>query len=183
MELNLQPMASACFVSGKPFAEGDRVVSLLVRAPTLEIRRRDVLAAHSGEFAPEGLVACSWVHLFKPRARGENPERELKLTAETLFLALADPATEPTPETVRLVQFLSLMLERKRLLRFRGRNGDGSRNRMEHLRSKRIYEVPSDELTPEFFVAVQQQLNVLVGEPRAKPEPEPAPPPVTAGSA
>jgi hypothetical protein len=41
------------------------------------------------------------------------------------------------------------------------------------MKSKRVYEVPSDELTPAFFVAVQQQLNVLVGEPRAKPEAEP----------
>jgi hypothetical protein len=167
MELNLQPLAKSCCISGKPFCEGDRIVSRLIRTETLEIRRYDALAAHADGFPPEGVVACSWVHAFKPRVAGENPDRALRLTAETLFLELADPDAEPTPENTRLVQFLALMLERKKLLRSRGLTADGARNRLEHMKSKRIYEVPADELTPEFFLAVQQQLNVLVGEPKS----------------
>jgi hypothetical protein len=31
-----------------------------------------------------------------------------------------------------------------------------------------MFEVPAGELTPEFFVAVQQQLSVLVGSPKPK---------------
>ena len=175
MELNLPPLASACCLSGKPFEEGNRVASVLLRGAALEIIRNDMLESEAAAYSPEGVVACRWVHLFKPRPTGENPERALKLTAETLFLALADPSTEPTPENIRLVQFLALMLERKKLLRARGRTPDGSKNLLEHMKSKRVYEVPSDEMTPAFFVAVQQQLNVLVGEPRARPDPEPAP--------
>ena len=33
MELNLEPLATACVVSGQPFVEGDRVLSYLVRKP------------------------------------------------------------------------------------------------------------------------------------------------------
>jgi len=166
MELTLQPLASSCCISGKPFGEGDRIASHLVRGALLEIRRYDLLEDHRDGFYPDGVVACRWVHVFKPRAKEENRDRALKLTAETLFLALADPATEPTPENVRLVQFLALMLERKKLLRSRGRTADGAKNRLEHMKSRQIYEVPADELTPEFFLAVQQQLSVLVGEPK-----------------
>src|SRR5580698_181254 len=108
MELNLQPLAVACFVSGQPFAAGDRVVSYLVRGPELQIQRYDVLAAQAEGFAPEGTVACRWIHLFKPKTHDENPERTLKLTAETLFLTLADPTTELTPDTERLLRFLAL---------------------------------------------------------------------------
>lgn len=172
MEMQLQPLATTCFVSGEPFVEGARVASYLVRSGVaLEILRYDVLEAHGAGFAPEGFVACKWVHAYKPRRAGENPDRALKLTAESLFVALAEPTTEPTPENLRLVQFLALMLERKKILRPRGRSADGQRLRYEHAKSKARFEVPAGELTPEFFVAVQEQLSVLVGVPKPKETP------------
>lgn len=175
MDLHLQPLATACFVSGELFTEGARVASYLVRVgAAMEIVRYDVLETQAGSFVPEGTVACRWVHPFKPRRAGENPDRALKLTAENLFVTLADPTTERTPENVRLVQFLALMLERKRILRPRGKSADGHWLRYEHAKSKVLFEVSADELTPEFFVAVQEQLSVLVGEPKAKVEPPPA---------
>jgi hypothetical protein len=156
-------------VSGETFVEGARVASFLVRnGATLEIVRYDVLEAQTANFSPEGFVACKWVHTFKPRHAGENPDRTLRLTAENLFVTLADPTTEPTPENTRLVQFLALMLERKRILRPRGRSADGARNRYEHAKTKAIFEVPVGDLTPEFFVTVQEQLSVLVGGPKPK---------------
>jgi hypothetical protein len=98
----------------------------------------------------------------------ENPEREMKLTAETLFLTLADPATELTTDSVRLLQFLALMLERKRVLRPKGLNADRTKNVYEHAKSKQLLEVPTGELTPEFFIQVQEQLSVIVGGPKTK---------------
>src|SRR2546430_7869678 len=147
MEMHLQPLAMACFVSGQPFVEGDRVASFLVRVgAALEIVRYDLLEAQAASFAPEGYIACRWVHAFKPRRPGENPDRALKLTAENLFTVLADPTTEPTPESTRLLQFLALMLERKRILKPRGQSADGQRNRYEHAKSKAMFEVPAGEL-------------------------------------
>ncbi len=169
MEMNLQPRASSCFVSGHAFLEGDRVASLLARADSGEVVRYDALESHSGSLQPEGFVACRWVQVFKLHPKEENADRALKLTAETLFLALADPATEVTPETARLIRFLALLLERKRLLRPRGLTPDGIREIYEHTRTKQLYEVPSIELGAEFFVAVREQLSVLVGEPREAP--------------
>ncbi len=177
MDMNLQPMAPRCFVTGQPFAEGQRVLSHLVRNETTgEVMRYDVLESAAPEFTAPGYVACRWRHLFKPRKAGENPERELKLTAETLFLTLADPASEVTDENTRLVQFLALMLERKKLIRPKGRNVDGTRTLYEHAKTKQFYEVPVGELSPEFFIAVQEQLSVLVGPPKAKAGNPPAAP-------
>ena len=168
MEMHLQPLATACAVSGEPFVEGSRVASFLVRTPKLDVVRSDLLESQLGHFVPEGLVACRWVHVFKPRKAGENADRELKLTAENLFVTLADPLTEPTPESTRLLQFLALMLERKKILRPKGRSADRERNVYEHAKSKQLFEVPVGELTPDFFVAVQEQLSVLVGTPKPK---------------
>ena len=169
MEMHLQPLATTCFVSGEAFVDGARVASYLVRRGTaLEIVRYELLEANAGNFSPDGFVACKWVHAFKTRRAGENADRALKLTAENLFVALADPTTEPTPENTRLVQFLALMLERKKILRPRGQSADGSRNRYEHAKTKTIFEVAAGDLTPEFFVAVQEQLSALVGGPKGK---------------
>ena len=177
--MHLQPLATTCLVSGQPFAEGDRVASFLVRTTTLEVVRYDVLETNAAQFAPEGFVACRWAQVFKLRTH-ENPERALKLSAENLFVTLADPANELTVESTRLVQFLALLLERKKLLRPRGQSADGAKNVYEHAKTKERFEVPVGELTPEFFVAVQEQLSVLVGAPKAAPIPPvttPAPAP------
>lgn len=139
------------------------MASYLIRTKTGEVVRHDLLEAQQGGFTPEGVVACRWVHVFKPRKAQDNPEREMKLTAETLFLTLADPATELNTESTRLLQFLALMLERKRVLRPKGSNADRTKNVLEHAKTKQLYEVPAGELTPEFFIQVQEQLSVLVG--------------------
>jgi hypothetical protein len=171
MELNLQPRAQACFVSGQPFQEGDRVQSVLARTESGSVVRYDVLESQAAALAPEGFVACRWVQAYKPPAKGENAERNLKLTAETLFLTLSDPSTEPSPANDRLVRFLALMLERKRLLRQKGRTADSAKDLYEHTKTKQIHEVPNIDLGPEFFVAVREQLSILVGEPKAPAAP------------
>jgi hypothetical protein len=169
MEMNLQPLATGCYVSGEPFIEGARVASYLVRATTLEVVRYDLLEKHVAGFAPEGFIACRWVQAFKPRRGEENADRALKLNAENLFLTLADPLNELNAESTRLVQFLALMLERKKILRPKGRSADGEKNLFEHAKTKQMFAVPVGELTNEFFVAVQEQLSVLVGGPKVKP--------------
>jgi hypothetical protein len=176
MEMQLQPLAAVCHVSGQPFVEGNRVTSHLVSIKTGEVVRYDVLESEAGKFIADGVVACRWVQVFKLRRANENPDRALKLTAETLFLTLADPTSEPTLESTRLLQFLALMLERKRVLRPKGRTSDGAKNIYEHAKTKQLLEVPVGELTPEFFIQVQAQLSVLVGEPKPKVEANPAAP-------
>jgi hypothetical protein len=116
------------------------------------------------------------VHVFKPKKAGENPDRLLKLTAENLFLTLADPANEPSPVNTPLLQFLAVLLERKRRLRPRGQSADGERNLFEHAGTHQLYEIPAGDLSPEFFVKIREQLGVLVGGSEKKTEPtgEPA---------
>lgn len=174
MELTLQSLSPKCHVSGREFAEGDRVVSFLVRGVVPEgatgkeaaaaaeaITRCDVFESELGGFTTTGAVVCRWAQVFKPRKSGDNPERNLKLTAESLFLALSDPANERTVENDRLVQVLAMMLERKRVLRPKGRAG--ARQIYEHAKLKTLHEVEAAELSPEFFLSIQEQLAALVG--------------------
>ena len=175
MELNLHPIATKCFVSNRDFAEGDRVVSYLVREAAGETARRDLLESEDGRFMPPAFIYCRWVVSFKQRKADENPALTLKLTAENLFLTLADPAAEPSATNTPLLQFLALMLERKKLIKPRGLTEDGARQIYEHMGTHQLYEVPVGDLNVEFFQKIQEHLGVLVGTPKPKAEAPAAP--------
>lgn len=187
MELNLHAIATKCYVSGRDFAENDRVVSYLVReAPATgsgqgagEVARRDLLESEDGRFMPPAFIFCRWVVAYKPRRGDDNSERNLKLTAENLFLTLAIPsgATSDTIDdssqgiNTPLLQFLALMMERKRLIKPVGLSEDGTRQVYEHRASHQRYEVPVGDLNQEFFIKIQEHLGVLVGAPKPKAAP------------
>ena len=212
MELNLHPIATKSFVSGREFAEHDRVVSYLVRPPAdsagsarspqecsgqsssgeerSAFARYDLFegedrpefaagnfAVAADQIASKAFVYCRWVTEFKPRKDG-NSELTLKLTAENLFLTIAIPAgTLSSTETAAdglsavntpLLQFLALMMERKKIIKLRGYTEDGQRQLYEHMSSHQMYEVPVGDLNVEFFQKIQEHLGVLVGTPKAK---------------
>ena len=170
MDLNLPELGIVSSLSGQPFAEGDTVVSILGRDAAGAVVRMDVLESEEAVAEPPPTVYCRWLQEFKPRPVEENAERALKLTAESLFLELCSPPNIPGPGNTPLIQFLALMLERKKLLRARGRTSDGERVVYEHAGTHDRYEVPAGDFTPEFFVRVQEQLGVLVGAPAAAEE-------------
>ena len=195
MELNLHPIATKCYVCGRDFNENDRVVSYLVREAPVpgvgpvggEVARRDLLEAEDGRFMPPAFIYCRWVVSFKQRKAGENPALTLKLTAENLFLTLATPAgtgqdsdtlnSQPSALNTPLLQFLALMLERKKLIKPRGLTEDGARQTYEHMGTHQLYEVPVGDLNVEFFQKIQEHLGVLVGTPKPKAEAPAAPAP------
>jgi hypothetical protein len=168
MELNLHPIATKCCVSGREFAEGDRVVCYLVREADGLSGRRDLLESHDAGLPVPEEIFCRWVVVYRPRRGEENADRALKLTAENLFLTLADPSNPPNEANTPLLQFLALMLERKKILKPRGISADGARNILEHMRTHQMYEVPVGDLNAEFFMKIQGQLDVLVGAPKKK---------------
>ena len=183
MELNLNPIATQCCVSARPFAEHDRVVCYLVREDNGLTGRRDLLEAEDANLPKPGLIYCRWVISYKPRRAGDNPDRALKLTAETLFLTLADPANPPSEANTPLLQFLALMLERKKVLKPRGVTADGGCQVYEHMREHRLYEVPIGTFDAEYFRNIQEQLGVLVGSPKPATPVAAAAPPVPAARA
>lgn len=183
MELNLHPIATKCFVSSRDFAAGDRVVSYLVREASGEVARRDLLESEDGRFMPPAFVYCRWVTASYKLRRDDNTDLNLKLTAENLFLTLAVPSgseaigAQSSAINTPLLQFLALMLERKKLIKPRGLTADGARQIFEHMPSHQLYEVPVGDLNAEFFQKIQEHLGVLVGTPKPKAQPPAAPAP------
>ena len=60
------------------------------------------------------------------------------------------------------------MLERKKLIKPRGRTEDGLRQVYEHMATHQLYEVPIGDLDAEFFQKIQEHLGVLVGSKQKK---------------
>lgn len=149
------------------------MISRLVREANGEVTRHDVLASEDAAYQKPEFVFCTWILPFKARRAEENPGRALKLTAENLFVTLADPLAEPDEANTPLLQFLALMLERKRVLRPRGVTADGARNVYEHAKSHQRFEVPAGTLDEAFFVKIQGQLDLLVGGPKRAAAPAP----------
>jgi hypothetical protein len=166
MELTLHPLAKNCRASGRAFSEGDRVVCYLVREATGEVARHDVLASEDANYTKPAFVFCTWTIAYKAKRAEENPGRTLKLTAESLFTTLADPLAEPNDANTPMLQFLALLLERKKILKPRGLTSDGSRQVLEHSKTHQLYEVPVGTLDEAFFVKIQSQLDLLVGSPK-----------------
>jgi hypothetical protein len=177
MELNLHPIATKCCVSQREFAEGDRVVCYLVREADGLTGRRDLLESEDANLEKPAEVFCRWVVAYKPRKAGENADKALKLSAENLFLTLADPSNPPDERNTPLLQFLALMLERKKIIKPRGLTPDGTRQVYEHMRLHQMYEIPVGNLDADFFVRIQGQLDVLVGSPKKKEDAPAAPAP------
>jgi hypothetical protein len=159
----LSHIDEAALAEALPFRRGHKGLHLVEAV---------ALAARTPDGPARTELATTW---FSDELAAIEKDLAAGGTIERYFVALADPTTEPTPENTRLVQFLALMLERKKILRPKGRSNDGARNRYEHAKSKAMFEVPAGDLTPEFFVAVQEQLSVLVRAPKPKPDANPVP--------
>ncbi len=178
MELTLHPISTQCCVSSRDFSEGDRIVCYLVReAESGALGRRDLVESEDANLENPHEVLCRWVVEYKPRKLADNADRALKLTAESLFLTLGDPLNPPNEANTRLLQFLALMLERKKVIKPRRVTPDGARTVFEHMPSHQMIEVPVGNLDLDFFVKIQSQLDVLVGGPKKQAD---APLPVIA---
>lgn len=166
MELNLQSLASECYITKTAFTEGDRIISILVLQPDGEFVRIDFLESAEESLEIPGESLCRWTIIFKPEPPAENLEREVRLTAENLFLELTSAGEDQLSENRALVQFLALMLERKRVLRARGISDDGRWKRFEHGPEKSSHLVPVGEVSSESLRAIREQLQAVLGIPK-----------------
>jgi hypothetical protein len=85
MEMNLPLLAGACFVSGRAFVDGERVVSFLVRSGSLEVKRYDLMAEAAEGFSPPGEIACRWVQVFRPGPAAGYPSAPSSSPRKTSF--------------------------------------------------------------------------------------------------
>ena len=159
MDIPFKAVDEKSVLSSKPFMPGDRVWSCLYRTEEGIVERADVLEEEREQLKLDSGILCQWVHLIKERETTEAEVRKAELqSAEEVFLSLYDDIEEEgedSPETIeareRLKFFLALQLERKRVLKPIGSG------KFRHLPTKREFQVPRMELTPELVAAHLKQ--------------------------
>lgn len=161
MEWHIAPISRKSTLSEIAFEKDDRIASLLIRLEE-EVVRADVLESEEESYELPGELICRWTQIFKPRSNDDKEAQEaMKLTADNLFISLFEGEDEPTLENAKLKHLLGLMLERRRLLRVKGR--DGTFTHYIHRPTKNEYSVPNVELDPQFFIENQERLEFLGG--------------------
>ena len=159
MEWHISPISRSSAHSGEAFEKDERVASLLVRLED-EVARIDLRESEESDYEISGDLICRWIQLFKPRDQHEKEAQEaLKLTADNLFVSLFEGEDGPSQENSKLKRLLSLMLERRRLLRLK--NKDSGFLWYIHRPTKDEFPVPDVELDPQFFIENQEKLAFL----------------------
>lgn len=165
----VKPLSRKSSVSGEAFKPGSEVVCYIYTNPNngSELERTDILAEECGNFElPKNLLA-RWTRIVKEREDEEEKghEKQTLGNAEEFFLSLYDESTKHTEEAEEtrdiLKQLLSLMLERKRILR-RIKSKDKDIILYLHVATKNEYQVPEITLDLEKITKIQEQLRVLV---------------------
>ncbi len=164
MDWQIRPLSKKSSVSGADFSPGDRVICAIFEGEFGVLDREDFLKDELESFQFRGNILGKW-----ERVVSENPEEDERAArrmalagSEDFFLSLFDEASGVETEEKDLIkQMLSLLLERKRVLKARGRPAGGVQKYL-HTASGRELDVPQKDLTQDLVLKIQQQLDSLM---------------------
>lgn len=163
MEWQVKPLARVSAVDGTEFSVGEKVVCFLFRNEEGHLARADIRLQEEEQYSAPPLLLARWVREVRPAGEEERQARRQALeTAEDLFLALFDeglPDVAGDRDALKVI--LGLMLERKRVLRVKGRRGGDTIHYL-HVRSRREFSVPARDLTPAEVLRIQEDLQQFV---------------------
>ncbi len=163
MEWELKPFGKKSSVSGNPFNDGDTIHCFLTQDREGNLSRQDLLGDGLDQLPQETRIIGRWTRTYKsePDVRQEN--LNYQKTLEELFFSFFK-ATDAagSEESDALKQIVSLMLERKRILRRAARPAADTSLRYLHVKSKVEFEVPNRDITPNVIMRFQENLNALI---------------------
>lgn len=159
MSWNFNSLSKSCYVSGKLFLEGDIVVCLVVKATSGEMVRVDVLEQNAGKLKFSGEILGFWRRVFQKNTNVSEDLTQKLMSIEDFFFSLYE--AEPKDETAFFKQFIALYLEKHSLLKAVGVPRDGIQ-RFTHLKSRRSFDVPLCDPTPEQLARLASVINGVI---------------------
>lgn len=166
MEWQIKTLARKSTLSGEAFNPGDRVVSLIYRDEEAgELGRADLRPEEIESFQLPGGVLGRWTREVKDPddAHAHAHARETMASAEDFFFSLyenEDP--EAREEADMLKHLLSLMLERKRVLRPVGDRQSAGQQTYLHVKTKRELKVPIVDISTELMLRIQDTIGDII---------------------
>ncbi len=164
LEWQIKPLSKKSSKSGRDIKAGDTVVCAVFLDSMGNLERRDFL---KDEF-DESVLAAGFVGRWE-RVVGENPEEDERAarkiamaSTEDFFLSLCDENSPVEADEVdALKQILSLLLERKRILKPLGRPSGGVQKYL-HPASGKVFDVPQKEPSEDMILKLGSQLGAII---------------------
>ncbi len=146
MEWSIKSLSRRCNATNEVFSDGDIVVCFVVKKENGDLERFDVLERNLPGFSHGGTVVGFWKRVFSSNTDAVVELKQKLASQEDFFVSLFESPETEDGETLK--QLLALFFERKRILRSAGMV-DGKYQRFIHIKTKREFLVPSEEITPE----------------------------------
>ncbi|MGZ0657411.1 hypothetical protein ACWPKO_02805 [Coraliomargarita sp. W4R53] len=164
MEWQFKTIARKSTLSGEAFHPGDRVICLIYKDDVEgELGRADLRLEEDETFDLPGEVLGRWSRVVKDPDDDSVSARETMASAEDFFFSLYDneqPAAQE--ESDMLKHLLSLMLERKRVLRAIGDRKTSGEQTYLHAKTKRELKVPIVDISTELMLRIQDTIGDII---------------------
>ena len=170
---NIRSRARQCFLTERPFEEGETIVTALFPSEQEGFERRDYCAEgwqkRDNEENPAPFSV--WQSTFRLPERQEKPEVVEKESAEDLLRRLVEEDDEAT-ENVRYI--LAVMLERKKLLRETDQQHtpSGILRIYEHRKTGEVIIIRDPNISLDQIESIQEEVTAMLESGGRPPEPE-----------
>lgn len=164
MEWHIKTIARKSTLSGEAFEPGDHVVCLIYKdEAAAELGRADLRPEEIEFFELPGEVLGRWSRVVKDPDDESASARETMASAEDFFFSLYEnDQPDAREESDMLKHLLSLMLERKRVLRALGaRKTEGEQTYL-HVKTKQELSVPIVEISTELMLKIEDTIGDII---------------------
>ena len=164
MEWHIKTIAQKSSLSGEWFNSGDHVISLIYKDKQEgELVRLDLRPEEIEKFEIPGEVLGRWARIIT------NPEdeipnsRETIASAEDFFFSLFEgEKKEPNEESDMLKHLLSLMLERKRVLRPIGDRKKSGEQCYRRIKTNNEINVPICNISTDLMTKIEDTIGDII---------------------
>lgn len=164
MEWQIKTLARKSTLSGEVFNPGDRVVCLIYKDDAAgDLGRADLRPEEIEQFELPGEVLGRWSRSVKDPDDDSANARDTMASAEDFFFSLYEnEQPDVREESDMLKHLLSLMLERKRVLRPIGERQTGGEQLYLHVKTKRELSVPIVDISTELMLKIENTIGDII---------------------
>ena len=164
MEWQFKTIARNSTLSGEAFNPGDRVVCLIFKCEEAgELGRADLRPSEVEAFGPQDEVLGRWTRVVKNPDDDNISVSETIASAEDFFFSLFEnESSDSKEESDMLKHLLSLMLERKRILRAIGDRKSIGKQSYWHVKTKQMIQVPIVEISTKLMLKIEDTIGDIM---------------------
>tara|TARA_X000000368_G_C22781968_1_gene601965 strand:+ start:154 stop:651 length:498 start_codon:yes stop_codon:yes gene_type:complete len=164
MEWQIKTIARKSTLSGEAFNPGDRVVCLIFKGEEAgELGRADLRPDEVEAFQLPGEVLGRWARVVKDPDDVSGSASETMASAEDLFFSLFENESPDTKEESDMLKhLLSLMLERKRVIRAIGDRKSIGEQSYRHVKNKQMIQVPIVDISTELMLRIEDTIGDII---------------------